>query len=137
MAKKAKEEKVVKIPAESKEVKAAKKTKTAVVKTKGGYKDTYGNKVWESKEQFLSMKLSHEKSIFTILHNLLADSVKKGVKNKTIDVPSVLNVPKIDHRFPSYILGFIPNGNEYSVTEKILGEKKSWLTKFNLTQKLK
>jgi hypothetical protein len=108
------------------------KPKTTIV---GGYKDTYGNKDWESKAKFLEMKLSHPKSIFSLLHAELNGIVTKGTKSKTIDVNALLQVPKIDARFPAYILSFIPNGEKYGITEKVLGEKKSWLTKFNLTKK--
>ena len=109
-------------------------TKVTKSESKGGYKDSYSKKEYESKEAFRDMKLRHEATAFTKLHNHLISIVSKGQKDATIDVTKILGLNHVDARLPRYVLGFINGGDSYKTKITKFGDRKNLATVFDLVK---
>lgn len=141
---------ITKIP--EKETKVSSVSGKEKTSQESGYRDPYSKKVYESKEAFIEMKLSHEKAKYTILFKHMFPLVEKGQKEILIMV-SDAGLDWIDKRLPVYILDhmktkgiklYSKNAENYKVSltptkdfkkEDLNETKVKGLVKFTLVKK--
>jgi hypothetical protein len=78
------------------------------------FKDGYSSHPWNSADEFLLMKLKHEKTrwckLYRAVQKLISSKVKT-VKVKTSDI----GFPYVDPRLPADVKKYIKDGDKYAI----------------------